>query len=45
MNDKFFPTLMIALSLVASGIYFVNGDIRRGWYWFFAAAITVTVTY
>lgn len=45
LNEKFFPVLIITLSLCASFVYFVKGDIRHGLYWLFAAALPATVTF
>ncbi len=40
-----FPTILIVLDVVAAGVYFKHGDVRRGLYWLFAAGLTATVTY
>jgi len=39
-----FAYLIIALSLFASAAFFAHGDVKRGFYWFFAAALNITVT-
>ncbi len=39
-----FAYLIIALSLLASAAFFAHGDLRRGFYWLFAAALNITVT-
>ena len=42
---KLFPISMLLLSFGASIVYFYNGDLRRGFYWLFAAGITAAVTW
>jgi len=43
-QGPYFAYLIIALSLFASAAFFAHGDLRRGFYWFFAAALNITVT-
>lgn len=45
MTTKFFPTVMLLLSVSSAIPYFAEGDFRRGIYWLAAAAITACVTY
>lgn len=45
MVQKLFPSILVALDLCASLMYFVTGDIKRGIYWLSAAILTATVTY
>lgn len=45
MNQKLFPTILIALDIVAAIIYLKHGDIRHFGYWMSAAAITGFATY
>jgi hypothetical protein len=40
--ERILPIAMIVQCLIASIVYFVKGDIRHGFYWLFAGAITVT---
>lgn len=42
---RVFPTTLIVLDLLASGVYIYYGDWRRATYWFAAAVLTTTVTY
>lgn len=42
---RFLAYTMVVESFGASIVYFATGDVRRGLYWLFAAAITLTVTY
>ena len=42
---QLFPSIILGLSLGASLIYFYNGDIAHGLYWFFGAGITFTATF
>lgn len=44
MITKLFPYTLIVLDLAASTVYFYNGDLRRGVYWFAAAVLTASVT-
>ena len=43
-SPKTFPLIIATLSFLASIIYFVTGDWRRGCYWLFAGGIAVVVT-
>lgn len=43
-QGPYFAYLIIALSLLASAAFFAHGDLRRGFYWLFAAALNITVT-
>lgn len=45
MNVKFFPIILMALDVLASIVYFCNGDIKKGLYWFFAFGLTYTVPF
>lgn len=42
---KVFPIALIILNLLASGVYFYAGDVRRGVYWFAVAVVTASVTF
>lgn len=42
---KLFPTILIALMAVSGIICFIEGDVRKGLYWIFAACLNATVTY
>lgn len=42
---KFFPTILIALSIAAGIVYAVKGDVRHAIYWFAAATLNIAVTY
>jgi len=42
---KFFPTILIALSIGAGIVYAVKGDVRHAIYWFAAATLNIAVTY
>ena len=42
---KIFPTLLIVLDLLASGVYLYFSDWRRAIYWLAAAVLTATVTF
>lgn len=44
-HPKLLPTVMVFLDLAASGVYLYNGDVRRGLYWLFGAAMVALVTY
>ena len=39
------PTVLIVLDLGAAAVYLWQKDYRRALYWFFAAALTATVTF
>jgi hypothetical protein len=43
--EKYLPVVMITLSLLASLVYGIKGDVRHCLYWAFAAGITVVVTF
>lgn len=43
--EQIFPTIMIVLSVGASIMYFIKGDIRHGIYWAAATILTSAVTY
>lgn len=45
MNEKFFPTILIVLDVLASIFYVSNGDMRKTVYWLAAATLTAAVTY
>jgi hypothetical protein len=45
LNPKFFPTLMIALSVCAAVVCAINGDWRRVGYYVSSAGILTSVTY
>lgn len=45
MIARLFPFCILALSVLASGVYFIQGDMRRGIYWAAASVITVSVTF
>jgi hypothetical protein len=45
MNPRFFPTVMMALDIATSAVWYANGDIRKAVYWVAAAILTATVTY
>ena len=45
MPEKFFPTILIALDIGASLVYFYSLNWRMGFYWSAAALLTVCVTY
>jgi hypothetical protein len=40
-----FPTILIALDLLAASVYLYEKDIRHFIYWIAAAILTATVTY
>ena len=41
----FFPSILIALDVLAALIFLFQKDFRRSVYWFSAAILTVTVTF
>jgi len=43
--EQLFPTLLIVLDIGAAGVYFWQGDYKRGIYWLAAAVLTTCVTY
>jgi hypothetical protein len=44
MNVKIFPYIMMVLNIGASVVYFLDGDIRKGFYWLFAFGLTLVIT-
>jgi len=44
-DTRFFPTVMIAISVGAGLRYAVAHDVRHAVYWFAAAILTTTVTW
>lgn len=44
MSVKLFPIIMMVLNILASAVYFWNGDVKQGFYWLFAFGITLVVT-
>lgn len=44
MQPWMFPAALIVLDLAASAFYALDGDWRRGIYWFAAATLTLMVT-
>ena len=40
-----FPTIIFILSVAASIVYFIKGDIKLGIYWIAAATIAGALTY
>lgn len=40
-----FPVLLIALDVIAAGVYAFDGDVRRTVYWMAAAILAVVVTF
>lgn len=42
---QIFPTILIALDVLAGAFYAFDGDIRRLVYWLAASVLTATVTY
>lgn len=45
MDPRIFPSILIALNLVASVSYACHGDIKKMVYWIAAATLTYTVTF
>jgi len=43
--EKIFPTILIALDVLAAVVYGCIGDIRHAVYWFSAAVLTASVTF
>ncbi len=43
--EKIFPLLLIIIDVVAGGVYFANGDIKKGIYWVAAATLSYCVTF
>lgn len=44
-KEKIFPVALIAMSVSAAVIYFIQGDIKKGIYWTAAAVLNVCVTF
>lgn len=44
-DQRFFPTVLIALDICAAARYAADGDVRRIVYWLAAAILTASVTY
>jgi len=42
---KIFPLILICLSIGAGIFYYIDGDWRRGTYWFAAATLNFVVTF
>ena len=45
LNPKFFPTILIALDLMAAVFYIPDGNWRKVIYWVAAGILTFVVTY
>lgn len=45
IGPKFFPTILIALSVAAGIVYLFDGDTRKTIYWFASAVLMAAVTY
>ena len=45
MSPKLFPTVLIILCLLASIVWFYQGDWRKTVYWLAAAVLNFVVTY
>lgn len=45
MNPKIFPTVLMILDLLASIVWYCNGDWRKGTYWICAGILTYCVTF
>lgn len=45
LNPKFFPTFMIAGSILAAAVYAYSGDWRRVVYWIASACLITSMTY
>lgn len=45
IDARFFPTVLIALDFIASIVYLLDLDWRRGIYWAAAGVLTICVTY
>ena len=43
MDPRLFPSILIALDLGASMVYYWHGDWRRGTYWLAAMTLTLMV--
>lgn len=42
---KLFPSILIALSVCASGVYLWDGDWRKATYWAAAATMNIVITF
>lgn len=45
MKTLIFPTTLIILDILASIVYFADGDIKKCVYWLAAAVLSICVTY
>ena len=45
MDPKFFPSVIMLESILASCVWFTAGDMRKGAYWLAGAIITASVTF
>ena len=45
MNEKIFPTVLMALDFIAAVPYAVNGDVKMAVYWGSAGVLTLAVTW
>lgn len=45
MTPKIFPTVLMAIDVLAGIVYLCHGDLKRCVYWLAAATLTATVTY
>ena len=43
--ERIMPILMMMLSTGSSIVYFVHGDVRKGFYWLAATILTASVTF
>ena len=43
--QQLLPLLMMTISLCASGVYALQGDVRRAIYWAAGVVLTATVTF
>ena len=44
-KEQILPTILIIIDVVFSFIYLSEGELRRFFYWMFAAGITASVTF
>ena len=44
-KEQYLPVVIIAISVGASIVCFITGDIRRGTYWAAAAILNASVTF
>lgn len=44
-TEILFPTMLMAIDILAGIIWFSQGDFRKGIYWLAAAILTASVTY